>query len=50
MDALRVGPRFRLAPVFEWVVAALFLFATLAVGSMISGKRGLTPTLPGMTA
>ncbi len=25
MDALRVRPRFRLAPVFEWVVAALFL-------------------------
>jgi hypothetical protein len=35
MDALRVRPRFRLAPVFEWVVAALFLFATVAVGSMI---------------
>jgi hypothetical protein len=35
MDALRVRPRFRLAPVFEWAVAALFLFATVAVGSMI---------------
>jgi hypothetical protein len=35
MDALRVRSRFRLAPVFEWVVAALFLFATVAVASMI---------------
>jgi hypothetical protein len=35
MDALRVRPRIRLAPVFEWVVAALFLVATLAVASMI---------------
>lgn len=40
MDALRVRPRFRLAPVLEWFVAALFLFATFAVGSMIlSGLR-----------
>ena len=44
MDALRVSPRFRLAPVFEWVVAALFLFATLAVGSMI--VRELRPSRP----
>jgi len=35
MDALRVRQRFGLAPVFEWVVAATFLFATVAVGSMI---------------
>jgi hypothetical protein len=35
MDALRVRPRIRLAPVFEWVVAALFLVATLAVASLI---------------
>jgi hypothetical protein len=42
MDALRVRPRFRLAPVFEWVVAALFLGATVVVGSMI--LRQLTPT------
>ena len=35
MDALRVRPRIRLAPVFEWVVAALFLVATVTVGSMI---------------
>ena len=44
MDALRVRPRFRLAPVFEWVVAALFLIATLAVGSMI--LRELSPSRP----
>jgi hypothetical protein len=47
MDALRVRPRFRLAPVFEWVVAALFLFATVAVGSMI--LRELRP-VPARTA
>jgi hypothetical protein len=41
MDAIRVRPRFRLAPVFEWVVAALFLVATVVVGSMI--LRQLTP-------
>ncbi len=44
MDALHVRPRFRLAPVFEWVVAALFLIATLAVGSMI--LRELRPSQP----
>lgn len=48
MDALRVGPRFRLAPVFEWVVAALFLFATLAVGSMI--VQELRPSRPAQVA
>jgi hypothetical protein len=41
MDAIRLRPRFRLAPVFEWVVAALFLVATVVVGSMI--LRQLTP-------
>ena len=30
MDAIRVRPRFSLAPMFEWVVAALFLGATVA--------------------
>ena len=48
MDALHVRPRFRLAPVFEWVVAALFLIATLAVGSMI--LRELSPSQPGRGA
>jgi hypothetical protein len=42
MDAIRIRPRFPLAPVFEWVVAALFLVATVVVGSMI--LRQLTPT------
>jgi len=35
MDALRVRPRFRLGPVVEWLIAAAFLFATFAVGSLI---------------
>ena len=35
MDALGVRPRFRLGPILEWFVAALFLFATFAVGSLI---------------
>jgi hypothetical protein len=44
MDAIRVRPRFSLAPMFEWVVAALFLTATVAVGSMILYE--LTPAPP----
>jgi hypothetical protein len=35
MDALGVRPRLRLAAVFEWIVAAVFLLATLSVGSLI---------------
>jgi hypothetical protein len=35
MDALHVRPRFRFAPVFEWIVAAGFLGATVLVGSLI---------------
>jgi hypothetical protein len=35
MDALRVRPRIRLAPIFEWVIAAAFLLATVGVGMMI---------------
>ncbi len=42
MDALHVRPRFRLAPVFEWLIAATFLVATVAVGSMI--LRELRPS------
>jgi hypothetical protein len=45
MDALRVRPRFPLAPVFEWVVAALFLVATFAVGSMIVRELGPAPVV-----
>lgn len=33
MDALRVRPRFRLAPLLEWVVAALLLAAALWLGT-----------------
>jgi hypothetical protein len=45
MDALRIRPRSRLAPVFEWVVAALFLIATVAVGSMILRQLSPSPAL-----
>jgi hypothetical protein len=44
MDALRVRSRLRLAPVFEWVVAVLFLLATVFVGSMILRELRPTPT------
>lgn len=50
MDALRVRPRFRLAPMFEWVVAALFLVATLAVGSMILRELRPAPTIRAVPA
>ena len=45
MDAIRLRPRFRLAPVFEWVVAALFLGATVFVGSMILRQLAPTPSV-----
>jgi hypothetical protein len=35
MDAVRVRPRFRFASVFEWLIAAAFLIATIVVGSLI---------------
>jgi hypothetical protein len=35
MDALSVRSHFRLAAIFEWLVAAAFLLATVAVGSLI---------------
>lgn len=44
MDALRARSRLRLGPVFEWVVAALFLLATVFVGSMILRQLRPTPT------
>jgi hypothetical protein len=55
MDALGVRPRFRLGPVVEWLVAAFFLFATFAVGSLIFRElrpvaapavRAVTPPAP----
>jgi hypothetical protein len=44
MDALRVSLRSRIGPVLEWFVAAVFLFATFAVGSLIF--RELRPAAP----
>jgi hypothetical protein len=35
MDALGVRPRLRLAAILEWIVAAVFLLATISVGSLI---------------
>lgn len=43
MDALSVRSHFRLAAVFEWLVAAAFLLATFAVGSMILRELGSAP-------
>jgi hypothetical protein len=52
MDALRVRQRFGFAPVFEWVVAVLFLGATFAVGSMILAqlRPGASPQSTAATA
>jgi hypothetical protein len=50
MDAIRVRPRFSLAPMFEWVVAALFLLATVAVGSLILRELTPSPAPPASTA
>jgi hypothetical protein len=38
MDALRVRSRFRLTAVVEWIVAALFLSATVGVATLILGE------------
>ena len=46
MDALRVRSRMRLTPVFEWVVAAMFLVATFFVGSMILNELRPAPAAP----
>lgn len=35
MDAVRASARFRLAPLVEWLIAAAFLAATIAVGSLV---------------
>jgi hypothetical protein len=35
MDAVRMRSAFRLGPVLEWLIAAAFLCATVAVGSLI---------------
>lgn len=46
MDALRV----RFAPVVEWVVAAAFLGATIAVGSLVLGAVRRPPHIPVVSA
>ncbi len=43
MDALRVGPRFRINAIVEWLIAAAFLFATLAVAALILSELRATP-------
>lgn len=43
MDALSVRSHIRLAAIFEWLVAAAFLLATVAVGSMILRELRSTP-------
>jgi hypothetical protein len=35
MDAVRVSRRFGLTPILEWVIAAAFLCATVAVASLV---------------
>jgi hypothetical protein len=35
MDAVRVGSRLRLNPLVEWLIAAAFLGATIAVASLV---------------
>ena len=35
MHAARVASRLRIAPIVEWMVAAAFLFATVAVASLV---------------
>ena len=43
MDAVRVRPRFRLASVFEWLIAASFLVATVVVGSLLVRELRFSP-------
>jgi hypothetical protein len=42
MDALGPRSRFRFAPVLEWLIAASFLAATVAVGAMILEELKVT--------
>lgn len=51
MDAVRVSGRFRLGPVLEWLVAAAFLCATIAVGLLVVRElRGSVPVRAAMPA
>lgn len=45
MDAVRARPRFGLTALFEWIVAAAFLAATFAVGSLIFDQLRAAPRL-----
>jgi hypothetical protein len=50
MDALRMRTAFRFGPVVEWLVAAAFLCATVAVASLIVKElRAPAPTRPTAT-
>ena len=46
MDALRLRPHLRLGPILEWLIAALFLAATVAVGSLILRQVRVAPHVP----
>jgi hypothetical protein len=45
MDALGLRSRLRIAPVFEWLIAAAFLCATLAVASLIVRELRTPPPI-----
>jgi hypothetical protein len=45
MDAVRARPRLKFAPVLEWLVAAMFLAATVAVGGMILSELRPSPVV-----
>jgi hypothetical protein len=45
MDVLHLRPRIRFAPVLEWLAAAGFLAATVAVGAMILHELRPAPIL-----
>ena len=49
MDTVRGRPQFRFASLFEWLIAAAFLVATIVVGSLVVREIRFTPparTLP----
>jgi len=43
MDAVRVRSRVRFASVFEWLIAAAFLVATVVVGSLVVREIRVNP-------
>ena len=50
MHAARIASRLRIAPIVEWIVAAAFLFATVAVASLVvkelRGPARITASTP----